>query len=63
MIDDLTGQITSGKLKPGDQLPSAAQLRAQYNVSITVVRQAMQWLKAAGLVEGVPGVGVFVTEK
>ncbi|WP_155371156.1 winged helix-turn-helix domain-containing protein [Catellatospora vulcania] len=63
LIDDISGQITSGKLKPGDQLPSTAELRQQYGVSITVVRNAIQWLKAVGLVEGLAGVGVFVTEK
>jgi GntR family transcriptional regulator len=63
IIDDITGQIEAGRLRPGDQLPSAAELRAQYEVSITVVRAAVNWLKAVGLVEGVPGVGVFVKER
>jgi DNA-binding GntR family transcriptional regulator len=63
VIDDLRQQIESGRLKPGDQLPSATALRAQYGVSITVVRSAVNWLKAVGLVEGVPGVGVFVAER
>jgi DNA-binding GntR family transcriptional regulator len=63
IIDDITGQIEAGQLRPGDQLPSAAELRAQYGVSITVVRSAVNWLKAVGLVEGVPGVGVFVKER
>ena len=63
IIDDITAQITSGRLKPGDRLPSTAELRAQYDVSITVVRNAVQWLKAKGLVEGLSGVGVFVSEK
>jgi DNA-binding GntR family transcriptional regulator len=62
IIDDITGQIQAGQLRPGDQLPSAAELRAQYGVSITVVRSAVNWLKAVGLVEGLPGVGVFVKE-
>ncbi len=62
IIDDIGGQIESGRLKPGDQLPSTAELRAQYGVSITVVRNAVQWLKAKGLVEGLSGVGVFVVE-
>ncbi len=63
LIDDITSQIEAGQLRPGDQLPSAAELRAQYDVSITVVRSAVNWLKAVGLVEGVPGVGVFVKER
>ncbi|GAA2376227.1 hypothetical protein Cme02nite_10060 [Catellatospora methionotrophica] len=63
LIDDISGQIAAGRLKPGDRLPSTAELRQQYGVSITVVRNAIQWLKAVGLVEGLAGVGVFVTEK
>ena len=62
VIDDITAQIESGQLRPGDRLPSTAELRAQYGVSITVVRNAVQWLKAKGLVEGLSGVGVFVVE-
>ncbi|MEQ4301166.1 winged helix-turn-helix domain-containing protein [Plantactinospora sp. B6F1] len=60
IINDITVQIESGKLAPGDRLPSTAELRAQYGVSITVVRGAVNWLKAKGLVEGHPGLGVFV---
>jgi GntR family transcriptional regulator len=62
IIDDLTNKIESGELAPGDRLPSTAELRAQYGVSITVVRGAVNWLKATGVVKGVPGVGVFVAE-
>ena len=63
VIDNITRQIEDGVLQPGDRLPSAVQLREQYEVSTTVVRGAMLWLKAIGLVEGVPGVGVFVADR
>lgn len=63
IIDDIRTKIEAGELRPGDQIPSAAELRAQYGVSITVVRGAISWLKGTGLVKGVPGVGVFVAEK
>lgn len=63
IINDLTEQIESGALPPGAQLPSTAELRAQYGVSITVVRGAINWLKAKGLVEGHAGLGVFVAER
>ncbi|MFI6821837.1 winged helix-turn-helix domain-containing protein [Micromonospora sp. NPDC050187] len=63
IIDDLTEKIQSGELGPGARLPSTAELRAQYGVSITVVRGAVNWLKAKGMVEGMSGVGVFVAEK
>jgi len=63
MIKDITAKIEAGELKPGDKLPSAAQLRSQYQVSGMVVREAMLVLKAVGLVVGVPGAGVFVAER
>ncbi len=63
VIDNITRQIEDGVLKPGDRLPSAVQLCEQYEVSITVVRDAVLWLKARGLVQGVPGVGVFVVPR
>lgn len=63
IINDYRDKITSGELKPGEKLPSAAELREQYGVSITVVRYAVGWLKAAGLAVGVPGVGVFVADE
>ncbi|MDG4833318.1 winged helix-turn-helix domain-containing protein [Solwaraspora sp. WMMD1047] len=63
LIDDITAKIASGELAPGDRIPSASELKAQHGVSITVVRDAVNWLKATGVVKGVPGVGVFVTEE
>lgn len=61
LINDIAGKIQRGELQPGDRIPSAAQLRAEHGVSITVVRRAIDHLKTLGLVEGVPGVGVFVS--
>lgn len=63
LAQDIRGRITSGALRPGDRLPSTAQLCAEYKVSAIVVRNAMIALRAEGLVEGVPGVGVFVAER
>ena len=59
---DIAEQIGSGVLRPGDKLPSYAELGRQYRVSGIVVRNAMAWLRAKGLVVGVPGVGVFIAE-
>ncbi|MEU7612161.1 winged helix-turn-helix domain-containing protein [Micromonospora sp. NPDC049204] len=59
----IRGQIESGELAPGDQLPSTVQLKAQHGVSTTVVRQAILVLQAQGWVQGVHGLGVFVAER
>lgn len=53
-------QITSGRLKPGDKLPSLKQLEIEHDVSYGSIRGAMLVLKAEGLIEGRPGEGVYV---
>jgi GntR family transcriptional regulator len=60
VADDLRMQIRTGVLEPGAQLPSMAQIREQYGVSNTVVRDALNELRRDGLVVGQQGKGVFV---
>ena len=59
----LRGQIESGELAPGAQLPSAVALAATYEVSVPTARKAVALLKAEGRVTGVAGYGVFVAER
>jgi len=56
----LTERIRSGQLKHGDKLPTESQLMAEQGVSRTVVREAISWLQAAGLVQTRHGIGSFV---
>lgn len=56
----LIREITDGKLKPGDKLPSEPHLVEQFEVSRTVLREAISRLKSLGLVESRQGSGVFV---
>jgi GntR family transcriptional regulator len=63
LINHLRDEIKSGRLRPGDAIPSATKLREQHDVSITVVREAVNYLKATGVLVGVPGVGVFVADE
>lgn len=44
----LSDQITNGVWKAGDELPSHSELCAQYNVSRSVVRQALKELEDEG---------------
>lgn len=60
LVADITGGIDSGDLKPGDRIPSTAELCSQYGVSATVVNQAVLVLESRDLIEGVPGVGRFI---
>lgn len=63
LIDDISAQIRSGVLKPGDKLPSGREMRDQYGVSQMTVRMAIERLKAAGLVTTTPGAGAYVADR
>lgn len=58
----LRDEIKAGTYKPGDQLPSEAQLRERFKVSGNTVRAAIVQLRAEGLVTSHQGRGVFVEE-
>ncbi|SCL19424.1 winged helix-turn-helix domain-containing protein [Micromonospora inyonensis] len=60
---DIRDQISSGRLKPGDKLPSFSALCAHYDVSNTVIRAAMLLLKAEKLIDGRQGKGVYVVDR
>lgn len=47
----LEGQILSGKLKPGDQLPPERDLQSRFGVGRPAIREALISLQKAGLVE------------
>jgi DNA-binding GntR family transcriptional regulator len=59
----LRGQIETGELAPGQQLPSAMQLAERYEVAVPTVRKALNLLKSEGLITGVAGYGTFVSER
>ena len=60
LVDILQEQIAAGLCRPGDQLPSEAQLCAQYQVSPMTVRRAINILVERGLVATAQGRGTFV---
>ncbi|MFD2249155.1 DNA-binding FadR family transcriptional regulator [Pseudochelatococcus lubricantis] len=62
VADSLSEKVRSGALAPGAQLATEAELGAEYNVSRTVVREAIARLRSAGLVIPRQGKGIFVSE-
>jgi DNA-binding GntR family transcriptional regulator len=56
----LRGQIARGEIQPGKLLPSIRTLMQRYEVSDGTVKRAVSKLRAEGLVESVPGRGVYV---
>ncbi|MEU8467945.1 GntR family transcriptional regulator [Streptomyces sp. NPDC029006] len=60
IANDLRHQITTGRLKPGERLPSETDLADRYKVSTATLRSALAVLQAEGLVEKIHGKGNFV---
>lgn len=58
--NSLREQIAAGAYPPGSRLPSEAQMTREFEVSRTVIREAVACLRADGLVEPRQGAGVFV---
>ncbi len=58
----LSTQIETGALRPGDRLPTEAQLASQFGVSLAPVRSALGDLADAGLITRQAGVGTFVND-
>ncbi|MFE1406961.1 GntR family transcriptional regulator [Streptomyces sp. NPDC058770] len=57
---DLRQQITTGRIKAGERLPSETDLARQYMVSTPTLRSALAVLEREGLVEKIHGKGNFV---
>lgn len=60
---DLTVEIRSGLIAPGEKLPSEHEFSARYGVNRHTVREALAELARNGLVVAVQGKGVFVAEE
>ncbi len=60
IADTLSAEIGAGHYRPGDKLPTEAQLATRFNVNRHTVRHALQALQQAGLTQSRRGAGVFV---
>ncbi|WP_050641456.1 MULTISPECIES: GntR family transcriptional regulator [Clostridia] len=63
IINILNDKIASGELKPGDKLPSEAELVETYQVSRITIRSAISELEDLGLIVRSRGKGTFVASK
>jgi GntR family transcriptional regulator, transcriptional repressor for pyruvate dehydrogenase complex len=62
VVERIRSDIGSGRLRPGDRLPTEQDMIASLGVSRTVVREAVAALRAEGLVITRQGVGAFVAD-
>jgi DNA-binding LacI/PurR family transcriptional regulator len=61
ICERISGDIASGQLRPGDQLPTEQEYATSLSVSRITVRRAMAQLQRDGLIERFRGKGTFVT--
>ena len=61
-IEQINQLLSSGRLKPGDTLPSERKLMEQFKISRVPVREALRVLEMMGVVEVKPGKGIYVTD-
>ena len=60
IIDAFTEQLISGKLLPGDQIPTEIELAERFGVARNTVREAIKILVAMGVLEIRRPIGTFV---
>ncbi|AVT29975.1 GntR family transcriptional regulator [Plantactinospora sp. BC1] len=60
--DEIVADVRSGKYKPGDKLPSIAELCQQYKVSSSTIQLVFVRLEAIEAIRRHQGKGVFVTD-
>ncbi len=63
LIDSIKNDIISGKIKPGDKLPSENKLAEKFGMSRHTVRKALSILENDGYVSAEHGRGTFCTLK
>jgi GntR family transcriptional repressor for pyruvate dehydrogenase complex len=59
IVRQLSLSIRDGQIQPGDKLPTETEIMVSYQVSRTVVREAISKLQASRLVETRHGIGTF----
>jgi len=59
IVEQLEVDIKNGVIKPGEKLPPESAIMARFEVSRTVVREALSKLQASKLVETRHGIGTF----
>ncbi len=63
IMDEISGQIISGKLKAGGQLPSVRELAQTFQVNPNTIARAYRELEREGIVFTRRGQGTFVSEE
>jgi GntR family transcriptional regulator len=63
IIDQVTGGMAAGALKPGDQLPTVRQVAVDLAINPNTVVRAYRELEIRGLLETQQGTGTFISRQ
>src|SRR5215472_9335909 len=63
IIDQVTGGMAAGALKPGDQLPTVRQLAVDLAINPNTVMRAYRELEIRGVLETQQGTGTFISRQ
>lgn len=63
IADELRGEIVAGRYAPGDRLPTGSDLMERFGVARQTIQNAIDRLRAEGLVLSVTGHGWYVSER
>ena len=63
VTDQLAGQISEGRWRPGDKLPPEGDLCATLGIGRSTLREALKSLAFVGMVQMRPGEGTFVLDR
>ena len=63
IVDRLKCEVSEGRLRPGDALPSFRQLAEDLLVSVITVKRAYEELEREGIIFRRQGLGTFVAEQ
>ncbi|OKP91767.1 MULTISPECIES: GntR family transcriptional regulator [Paenibacillus] len=61
IMNYMKGEIVTGKLKPGDKIPSVRELAAELQINPNTVQRTFQELEREEIVETRRGMGRYVT--
>lgn len=62
IANDIERRVAAGLLKPGDELPSQAELAATWQCSLAPVKRAIAHLDATGVLVARPGMRARVAQ-
>lgn len=62
LADQIRYAVASGRLRPGDALPSLRPLSEELRVNRNTIAKAYSELEGQGIIETVPGKGFFIRE-